>query len=251
MDTQTVLDEIVYSEILNKLGVCHGFSTKALGNMSYDRSQQGKASQNQEKFFSQLGIDLKNNALLMPPVKHSPIVALVQKLPDKAGRIILDNQSPEIIILDAENNQPGIDACLSYTPNTFLAILPADCAPIMFFEPITRFFGLIHAGSIGLAKGIIEKTFACLKKNCNIRPDQIYCYIGPCICQECYSHKINLRNLIADKLLKLGLPLDQLEISEFCTAHHDQLFFSHHRAKQTGCEQTEGRNMALIGLKQE
>lgn len=249
MNMPIYADQIIYSKILRELGVIHGLSTKALGNMSFDRCQQGTAGLNQNTFFRAMGIDLNTDTLLMPSVQHSANVALVKKLNGKAGRVILDNKRQEIIVLAQKNDSAGIDACISYTPNTFLAILPADCAPIMFFEPISQFFGLIHAGSIGLAKQIIGNTIACLKRETNLGPEKFYWYVGPCICEQCYSHQVDLRGLIAQQLRKSGARQEKLEISPFCTAHDQKLFFSHHRAKKTGDEHVEGRNMAIIGLK--
>jgi hypothetical protein len=129
-----------------------------------------------------------------------------------------------------------------------LAILPADCAPVMIFDPLTKFFGLIHVGSLGLKNNIIEKTFSCLKKHCEIPAKLFYCYIGPCICKNCYSHQIDLRNLIAERLFNIGVLSSRMEISQLCTAHDEQLFFSHHRAQKSGKDQIEGRNMAIIGF---
>ncbi len=241
-------DGIIRSSLLSQQGVAHGFSTKQIGNMSFDRSQKGRAINNQQIFFQKLGIDLNQSAVFLLAVKHSANVALVEKSDKNNGRIILNDQNQEIIILDRKKNQPGIDSCISFTSNTFLAILPADCAPVMFFEPRTKFFGLIHVGSRGLENNIIEKTFSCLKKRCEIPAKYFYCYIGPCICKNCYSHRVDLRNLIADRLFNIGVLGNRIEISQLCTAHDEQLFFSHHRAQKSGKDQIEGRNMAIIGF---
>ncbi|MBD3359114.1 MAG: hypothetical protein GF365_00175 [Candidatus Buchananbacteria bacterium] len=251
MKMQIKTDGIIRSSLLSQQGVIHGFSTKQIGNMSFDRSQKGRANNNQQIFFQKLGIDLNQTAVFFPPVRHSTNVALVSKSDKNNGRIILNDQSQEIIILDREKAQPGIDSCISFNYNTFLAILPADCAPVMLFEPLTKFFGLIHVGSLGLKNNIIEKTFDCLKKHCEIPARHFYCYIGPCICKNCYTHQVDLRNLIAGRLFDIGVSGSKMEVSQLCTAHDEQLFFSHHRAQKSGKDQAEGRNMAIIGLKKQ
>ena len=250
MPSDICVNKIIRSSLLSEHNVTHGFSTKELGNMSLDRSQKGRAAANQEAFFKKLGIDLNNAAVFMPPVQHTAGIAILLKKETSKGKIHLTVKSPEIVILEKDKDRNAFDSCIANGSHSYLAILPADCAPVMFFDEITGWYGLIHVGAVGLAKNILVKTFAFLKKHCNLEADRLGCYIGPCICDDCYSHGVDLKGLITTQLLGLGVKQDKLEASQFCTAHDEKLFFSHHRAKKRGQDQNEGRNMAIIGLKQ-
>lgn len=78
---------------------------------------------------------------------------------------------------------PVADASVTTQPNQVLAILTADCLPILLCHPHKHSIAAIHAGWRGLYKNIIAKT-------CQTLPypaEEYYAWIGPSICQRCYA----------------------------------------------------------------
>ena len=91
------------------------------------------------------------------------------------------------------NMQPAdADALVSQTPNVGLAIMTADCVPIVLYQPETGQIAAIHAGWQGLASGVIKATMARFTAT-----GQIIAWIGDCISQENYE----VSQQVSNKLL--------------------------------------------------
>lgn len=84
------------------------------------------------------------------------------------------------------------DALTSQQSGVGLAIMSADCVPIVLYQPATHQIAAIHAGWQGLACGVIKAT---AKRFDNQSP--IIAWIGVCISQAHYE----VGSEVADKLL--------------------------------------------------
>jgi YfiH family protein len=71
-------------------------------------------------------------------------------------------------------------------PDIALGILTADCAPILFADPINRIAGVAHSGWKGALGGISENTISAM---CDIGAERenITAIVGPCISQKNYE----------------------------------------------------------------
>lgn len=74
------------------------------------------------------------------------------------------------------------DAIVTSLPHCGLAIMTADCVPIVLYQPSSGQIGAIHAGWQGLANGVIKATLATFKE-----PGEIKAWIGACISQANYE----------------------------------------------------------------
>ena len=73
--------------------------------------------------------------------------------------------------------EPEADAAVSHLPGTVLAILTADCLPVLFCTDDGRTIGAAHAGWRGLAAGVLEETIEQMQ-----RPTaSLLAWLGPCI----------------------------------------------------------------------
>jgi YfiH family protein len=61
-----------------------------------------------------------------------------------------------------ENEEPEADASVTSTPGTVLAILTADCLPVVFAAKDGSEVSIAHAGWRGLAAGVLEATIAAM-----------------------------------------------------------------------------------------
>ena len=77
---------------------------------------------------------------------------------------------------------PEADAAVTTVHGLALAIVTADCAPLVV--ACDDAVGVVHAGHRGLAAGVIEATIAQLRA---IGTGEVRAFLGPCIRAECYE----------------------------------------------------------------
>ncbi len=80
-------------------------------------------------------------------------------------------------------NEPQADAAVSHIPGTVLAILTADCLPVLFCADDGSEVGAAHAGWRGLAAGVLEATLTQLETP----PGHLLAWLGPCIGAASYE----------------------------------------------------------------
>ena len=182
-----------------------------------------------------------------------------EKLNLKNGSIFTLNQihSDKVVCFDNQKQLktkiPG-DAIITNLKNIGIAVLTADCVPILFCDPQKRTIGCVHAGWKGIFRGIIENTIKKFKeKNSNIK--DLIVAIGPCINQSNYEvgqdfynkfifqskknekffitlndgkHLFNIRGYILSKLIEMGIEnIDNVEMDTFSDKEN---FFSYRRS---------------------
>ena len=133
------------------------------------------------------------------------------------------------------NNVDGL--ICSKNNNIILTIKVADCVPIYLYDKKKNYYGLIHSGWRGTKNKIIKNAINIFFNTINSNPENILAVIGPHIQKCCYevdidvaqyfSHttKIKGRNKwflslaheIKNDILNLGVPLNNIHISNICT----------------------------------
>ena len=76
---------------------------------------------------------------------------------------------------DAGESAPEGDALVSRKRGLPLAIMTADCLPVLFFDPVSCTIAAAHAGWRGLAAGVLEKTAGAMETD----PGEIRAWLGP------------------------------------------------------------------------
>ena len=105
------------------------------------------------------------------------------------------------------------DAMISQQPGVGLAIMTADCVPIVLYQPVTGQIAAIHAGWQGLACGVIQTTAARFDLSASIMA-----WIGVCISQDNYEVGASVRDQLLNGCIENQL-LSASDIDRF-----DQLF---------------------------
>ncbi|MFT5703315.1 MAG: YfiH family protein [Rickettsiales bacterium] len=108
--------------------------------------------------------------------------------------IVLVNQihGSEILVIDEESKIPALeklpdaDAIVTNIKNLNLAILTADCVPIVLMDEENSLIGAIHAGWKGAVKNITDNAIDEMLK-IGAQMENIKAVIGPCIRQESYE----------------------------------------------------------------
>ena len=84
-----------------------------------------------------------------------------------------------------DDNAPQADAAVSTDPNLAVAILVADCLPVLFAAP--GGVAGAHAGWRGLAGGVLENIVAELCVAANCEPRDVKAWLGACIGPEAFE----------------------------------------------------------------
>src|SRR5690606_28129542 len=86
-------------------------------------------------------------------------------------------------VVDADAGHSGVpvaDAAITTKPDRVLAILTADCVPVVIADHGGRALGVAHAGWRGLSGGVLDATLRRLQERL---PDATgwRAWVGPCI----------------------------------------------------------------------
>lgn len=88
----------------------------------------------------------------------------------------------DCVVVEEEANRT-VDAAITRTKGLPLAIMTADCLPIVLCDKAGTEIAAIHAGWRGLVNGIVENTLGKMHS----RPDSLVAWVGPSICHKCYE----------------------------------------------------------------
>ncbi len=127
------------------------------------------------------------------------------KLPS-APEWLEQTHSTRCVIVEDETNRAA-DAAITRQKNTVLAILTADCLPIVITNQKGTEIAAIHAGWRGLANGIIDSTL----KKMHASTTELIAWIGPAICHRCYETGEEVRNTFLNNYPFAGAGFQTIE----------------------------------------
>ncbi len=180
--------------------------------------------------------------------------------------------SPDVVTVTGPlADRPRADAMVTAMPGLALAVLTADCQPVLFADAQAGVIGAAHAGWRGALDGVLEATVAAMEA-LGARREAISAVIGPCISQAAYEvgpefldafrddDPANTRffaNGAGDRLL-FDLPgfglhrlrtagVGQAEWVRHCTYRDSERFYSFRRTTHSG-EADYGRLISVIRL---
>ena len=170
-----------------------------------------------------------------------------------------------------QDERPHADAMVTDRPNLLLAILTADCAPVLFADTEARVVGAAHAGWRGALAGVTDATITAMER-LGAEPTRIVAAVGPCIAQPSYevddafrdrflAHdmanarffsqgsaskpRFDLEAYVVHRLQAAGI--GQVEALHADTYAGADRFYSYRRATHRG-EPDYGRQVSLIAL---
>ncbi|SDI30844.1 conserved hypothetical protein [Pseudobutyrivibrio sp. 49] len=154
-----------------------------------------------------------------------------------------------------------VDGIVTNVKDMPLVTAHADCVPLFFYDPVKQVVGLSHSGWKGTVGKIGKVTVEKMTEAFGSKPEDILCGIGPSICKNCYevsadvaeaivgafgeahkpqilskslfnptdNNKYMLDLWVACKiaLLEAGVIEEHIEVTDYCTRCHPDLFFSH------------------------
>lgn len=150
-----------------------------------------------------------------------------------------------------EGPTPPADGLVSRTPGLALAMMVADCVPVLLADPQAGVVGAAHAGRRGMVAGVARRVAGAMR---DLGARSITARLGPSVCPRCYPVPLELREQVAaahpetrsvDRhgnpaidvaagvLAQLGPLCDDLEQLSGCTVEDPNLF-SYRRDGTTG-----------------
>ena len=127
-----------------------------------------------------------------------------KKISQKSKEIFLVKQfhSNKFVFLSKnskiKNRSINADAIITEKKNFPIAVLTADCVPILIFDKKRKIIAAIHAGWRGAYNKIIQKVIKfMLSKGC--KKENMIAAIGPCISFKNYEVKKEFKNIFIKK----------------------------------------------------
>ena len=164
---QTAQLDILTSDALE--GVTHGFFTR-----------KGGASSG---IFAGLNCGTGSSDLAEVVQINRARVAEAMGVPATALLTVYQTHSPEVAVVTDAAQLPEIgktraDAIVTDQPGIAIAVLTADCQPILLADPQAGVIGAVHAGRKGALAGVIEATLGAMA---DLGARRIRAVIGPTI----------------------------------------------------------------------
>jgi polyphenol oxidase len=91
---------------------------------------------------------------------------------------VVDTPRPEPV--------PRTDALVTVSPDLVLAVLVADCVPLLMVEPAAGVVAATHAGRPGAAAGVALRTLEAMVR-LGADPARVDALLGPAVCGACYE----------------------------------------------------------------
>ena len=140
-----------------------------------------------------------------------------------------------------------------------VGVSTADCVPVYVVDPEHRAVAVLHAGWRGAAGGVLERGLEVLGEQAGTDAARVHLHLGPAICGRCYEvgpevfealqqpaqarpMPIDLRAVLAQRAIEVGVPRGQITVSEHCTRCGDCGLFSHRGGDRE-------RQVAYIGIR--
>ena len=254
--TVTLTLDIVTSPLLD--GVAHGFFGRRGGassgifeglNCGGGSSDQAEiVAMNRDRVADAIGVSLER--LVSVHQVHSATAVTLHERPVE---------------------RPRADAIVTNTPGLALAILTADCQPVLFADRNAGVIGAAHAGWRGALDGVLEATIDEMIAAGGAR-ENIHAVIGPTISQRAYEVGQEFLERFLDEdpdsarffingqtgrylfdlpgygLMRLrAAGIGSAEWTRHCTYSEEARFYSYRRATHRG-EADYGRLISVIRL---
>jgi polyphenol oxidase len=145
------------------------------------------------------------------------------------------------------------DALITNEEGICIAVMSADCVPILLYDRINGAVAAIHSGWRGTVAKILEKTLHEMRSVFGTHGVDLLAAIGPSVSQESYEvggevideverafgtaagllipqgnnkAKLDLWKANILQLQNFGVPDNQIEIASLCTVKNNEYFFS-------------------------
>lgn len=126
--------------------------------------------------------------------------ALAQALGRAPERVLFLDQCHGTEVVVANGPWPGgrapkADGVVTTVPGLALAVLVADCTPVLLADPEAGVIGAVHAGRPGMTTGIIDRAVLVMRE---AGARSLHAAVGPSVCGRCYEVPADMRDAAAE-----------------------------------------------------
>jgi YfiH family protein len=148
------------------------------------------------------------------------------------------------------------DALITNKRGVCIAVMSADCVPIILFDQKNKAVAAVHSGWRGTVAKILDKTLQQMHTSFGTQGEDLIAGIGPSICQDSYEvgedvirqveksfgsgselllaqpenkAKLDLWKANKIQLMNFGVKESSIEIADLCTVKNNDHFFSARR----------------------
>ena len=210
--------------------ITHGFTLRRLDNGQnfdlnlYNYNRSSPVDKNLNKLTKLIGFP------------STPIITCRQIHHNKIIKVDLLKNTPQEI-----RKMQG-DGLVTNQTNVILAVLTADCLPILLIDKEQNAIAAIHAGRKGTALSIVKEAIKQMATLFGSVPEDLIVGIGPGIKKCCYEVDILEKNF--QQIRNKGVLKKNIFSVDQCTSCRNDIFFSH-RADNS----KTGRMIGFIMLK--
>lgn len=218
-----------------------------------DGAVEGSPYNNPEMFRQ---LDLEDAVRVWPTQIHKTQIAVIRQDDVDAAKAAAAEEAgrqASIII-------PDTDGSITDLKNVLLTTVHADCLAVFCYDPVKEAIGLCHAGWRGTCAGIAIEMVEKMQAEYGCDPDDLQAYIGPGISQCCFEAgmevaeafaenwtfaedyitrtpedltngkcHVDIKGINQEQLELMGIPTEQIQVSEHCTCCEPELFCSYRR----------------------
>ncbi|WAU80188.1 peptidoglycan editing factor PgeF [Streptomyces sp. Qhu-G9] len=117
------------------------------------------------------------------------------------ARVVWMNQvhGPDVAVVDepwGDRPVPPIDAVVTARRGLALAVLTADCTPVLLADPVAGIAAAAHAGRPGMVAGVVPAAVEAMVE-LGAEPARIVARTGPAVCGRCYEVPEAMRTEVA------------------------------------------------------
>lgn len=109
-----------------------------------------------------------------------------------AARVVWMNQvhGNDVAVVDgpwgSDAEIPAVDAVVTARRGLALAVLTADCTPVLLADPVAKVVAAAHAGRPGMIAGVVPAAVEAMVK-LGADPARVVARTGPAVCGRCYE----------------------------------------------------------------
>ncbi|MEV1021471.1 peptidoglycan editing factor PgeF [Streptomyces sp. NPDC050264] len=118
------------------------------------------------------------------------------------SRVVWMNQvhGPDVAVVDGpwatDADIPQVDALVTTRRRLPLAVLTADCTPVLLADPVAGVAAAAHAGRSGMIAGVVPAAVRAMVE-LGADPARIVARTGPAVCGRCYEVPEQMRAEVA------------------------------------------------------
>jgi YfiH family protein len=114
--------------------------------------------------------------------------ALAHEIDLPRERLVLMNQVHGADVAEVDGpwaaEPPPVDGIVTRATDLALAVLVADCVPVLLHDAAAGVVGAVHAGRPGMLAGIVGRAVAAMR---DLGASVVSATVGPSVCGRCYE----------------------------------------------------------------